>query len=636
MAAAAALAIAGCGGGGSTQAAAIKRKLANYGTVLTGRLPAAGRPAHGGTITVGQLKGDTPTDIFPLVDAAACNTATLNFVQNQYMPLYAGPDGAEPRVDAQRSAAEPPRYSNGDRSVTINLRPNLKWSDGKPVDAQDVIFYLDLLKAGLAETPANWCQYSPGNFPDNATSWRATGRDRVVIELAHAVNPQWFTANNLQDAGDGIYPLPATDWNVDAPGGTHITDWATNPADAKRIYDYLHAQGRNAAEFASRPLWRVVDGPFATKSFTPATGAYELVPNARYGLKPRPRAAVISVNTYAGTAAELAALHAGSLDVGTVGSGPKPRTVHTLKRHGYAVFGGPAWGWYGGIFNFRDAADDFGKVIAQPYVRGALAELVDEPKIIRDVYHGWAVPAYGPAPTAPRSPLIPGSVTQAPYAYSPAKAVATLRAHGWSVKPGRESTCVKPGTSPHECGAGIPAGTPIKFVWANLPASVATAGMAESEIFATDAKRYAGIDVTLEAEPFSFLIANYNDENPAAGKFRNDWGVNNYGGVNTDFYPTQDGLMTPSGGLNMGAYADPRADQLMAASVAGPAGGAEEDKAVQQEVAYFARHQPALYMPVQDTITAVNRRIGGARKAFLAMTQQDYAFQYLYVLDRRR
>ena len=62
---------------------------------------------RGGTITVGQLHGNTPGSAFPLIDIATCNTATLNFVENRYIPLYAGPNGAEPKIDESLSAAEP-------------------------------------------------------------------------------------------------------------------------------------------------------------------------------------------------------------------------------------------------------------------------------------------------------------------------------------------------------------------------------------------------------------------------------------------------------------------------------------------------------------------------------------------------
>ena len=32
------------------------------------------------------------------------------------------------------------------------------------------------------------------------------------MHLTHAVNPTWFTDNQLQDTNGGVYPLPATDW----------------------------------------------------------------------------------------------------------------------------------------------------------------------------------------------------------------------------------------------------------------------------------------------------------------------------------------------------------------------------------------------------------------------------------------
>jgi peptide/nickel transport system substrate-binding protein len=585
---------------------------------------------HGGTITVGQLHGDTPGSTFPLIDIATCNTPTLNFVENRYVPLYAGPDGAEPKIDEGLSAARSPRYSDADRTVTIELKPGLRWSDGKPVDAEDVLFYLDLLKAAIKQAPKNWCQYSPGDLPDNIASWTASGTHTVILHLTHAVNPSWFTANQLQDAGGGVYPLPSQDWNVDSTTGTHITDWATNPGDALKIYDYLHQQGGDLATFASNPLWKVVDGPFELKGFNAADGSYDLVPNPSYRLEPKAHTSDISVRTYSDSASMLAAMESGSLDVGTIEPGTQLAAIPGLRRNGYSVFGGPGWGWFGGIINFKDTTDDFDKVVAQPYIRGVFAELVNQPQIIKSVYHGWAVPAYGPAPTAPASPFVPAGATRSPYSYDPTRAADTLQAHGWKVRPGGETTCAKPGTAQDECGAGIPAGTPIRFVWANPPRSLSAVGALESAAFAGEAKRAAGIDVTLVSKPFSSLIADYDDQNPAAARYIDAWGVNNYGGVYTDYYPTQDGLMNAGGALNIGAYGDPVANRLMQASVASP-----RATAIVGEVSYFSKSYPVFYMPDQDWITAVSDRVGGAQKAFLAMTQQQYAFQLLY-RDKRK
>ncbi len=615
--------LAACGGGSHG-----KRPIAAIGDGITGSPPAPGRPARGGTITVGQLAKQTPSDIFPLVDSLSCTTPTLNFVQNQYVPLYAGPDGSSPAIDESLSAAEPPRYSHGDTIVTIRLKPGLKWSDGKPVQVQDVVFYLDLLKAALNETSSNWCQYSPGEFPENVSSWTTVGTRTLILHLTHGVNPRWFTSDQLQDVGAGIYPLPSQDWNVVAPGGAHITDWATNPADALKIYNYLHAQGRNAADFASRPLWRVVDGPFTLKRFDASNGSYELVPNPSYGLAARPRASAIAVSTYADSAAMLSALRSGALEIAAVDPGTQLRAIPKLRRHGFSVFGGPQWGWFGGVINYRDRTDDFGSVIAQPYMRGVFAELVDQATMIKRVYGGWAVAAHGPVPSEPHSPYVAAAAARAPWPYDPTRAAATLRAHGWEVKPGGQTFCRKPGTAAGQCGAGIPKGTPIKLVWANVAGS--RVGTLESRIFAADAQHAAGIDVSFVNGKFGFLTADYNDQNPAASRYVNDWGVNNFGGVYTDYYPTQEGLLSLGGSLNLGGYVDAEANRLMAASVT-----SRSPLAISDEISYLSRLYPVLYMPDQDWITAVSNKLGGPASAFRAMTQQQDPFQFLYRVRRK-
>ena len=609
----------------------VKHHVAVNTDGISGSLPAVGKPLSGGTITVGQLSKQAPTDIFPLVDSLSCTTPTLNFIQNQYIPLYAGPAGSTPAINAGLSAAELPRYSHGDRTVTITLKPGLTWSDGKPVQIEDVVFYLDLLKAAIKETSGNWCQYSPGEFPENVSSFTTEGTRTLVLQLTHAVNPRWFTTNQLQDVGAGIYPLPSQDWNVDAPAGEHITDWATNPVDASKIYDYLHAQGRNAADFASRPLWRVVDGPFTLKRFDASNGAYELVPNVSYGLAPKPRAAAVDVGTYASAAAMLQALKSGAIEVAAIDPETQLAAIPKLQRHGFSVFGGPEWGWFGGVINYRDKTNHFGAVISQPYMRGVFAELVVQVAIIKRVYHGWAVQAHGPVPSAPASPDVSASAAAAPWPYDPATAAATLRAHGWRVRPGGQTVCLKPGTGAGECGAGIPRGTPIKLVWANVAGTGSSVGAQESAIFATDASRAAGIDVSFVSGKFSFLTAEYNDQNPAASSYVNDWGVNNFGGVYTDYYPTQAGLLSLGGSLNLGAYSDATANRLMAASVS-----SHSPLAIDDEVSYLSRAYPVLYMPDQDWITAVSNKLGGPASAFRAMTQQQDPFQFLYRVGRTK
>ncbi len=144
------------------------------------------------------------------------------------------------------------------------------------------------------------------------------------------------------------------------------------------------------------------------------------------------------------------------------------------------------------------------------------------------------------------------------------------------------------------------------------------------------AKKEAGINVVFQTKTFNFLTANYNNQNPAAAKYVNDWGVNNYGGIYTDYYPTQDGLMNPGGALNMGSYNDPQANQLMAASTA-----SGSEAAISNEVKYFSKSYPVFYMPDQDWIMGVSNKVGGPANAFLEMTQQQINPQFLYLVKSK-
>lgn len=621
--------VAGCGGGSAT-AGVHRQRHAQRLAGISGTLPARGTPERGGTITAGQLAGQTPAEILPLVGGAGCTMPNLAFISQQYLPLYAGPDGVTPAVNEALSAARPPVYSGGDRTVAITLKPGLRWSNGTLVDARDLIFDIDLLRAAVRASPANWCQYQAGQFPGDVAALSARGRRTVVMRLTHRVNPAWFTADQLQGVGAGLYPLPSRVWNVDSPGGAHVTNWASDPAAALAIFRYLRAQGADTATFASSPLWKVVDGPFKLRSFNASTGAYRLTRNPRYGLLPRPLLQAVSVRTYTGPRAMLAALRSGALDLGSLDPSTQAGAIPGLERGGLAVFGGPGWGWYGAVINFRDTSDDFARVVAQPYIRGVLAELVDQPRIIARVYHGWAVQDHGPVPVAPRSPYLRAAATTVPWPYDPAKAVATLRARGWRVRPGGRTTCVRPGAGAGDCGAGIPAGTPISFSWANLTASVSPVGIRESRIFAAAARRYAGIDVRFLTGSFGVLTADYNDQASAAAGDQNVWGVNNFGGALTGYYPTQAGLLGPGGALNLGSYGGRRVRALLAASIRSPGMGA-----INREVGYLSRVFPVLYMPDQDWITVVSAGVGGPPAAFAAMTQRQYFFQLLYRVRRR-
>src|SRR5581483_4074204 len=152
------LGLAACGSSNNAPSGGNANKAAaGLGTVLYGTLPPVGTPVKGGTIVQGQLTGQTPLYIFPIVPGAQSSTGTNELVTSVYMPLYAGPTGARPEVSLGLSAAAgDPVPSDGDKTYTVTLKSGLKWSNGQPVTAEDVLFDIDLLKAAVKESAANW------------------------------------------------------------------------------------------------------------------------------------------------------------------------------------------------------------------------------------------------------------------------------------------------------------------------------------------------------------------------------------------------------------------------------------------------------------------------------------------------
>jgi peptide/nickel transport system substrate-binding protein len=622
------LGIAACGGGRHSSSSSASVGKGGAGPPPTpglayGALPPRGTPHTGGTISFGQITGSTPSYVFPIIPGANATSPTINLIQNLFLPLYNGPKGAAATINHGLSVGRPPVFSDGDKTVTIAIKPGFRWSDGAPVDAADMVFAIDLLKAAVAERAANWSQYTPGQFPTSVVSATAPSKYELVIKLDRAYNPSYFLDDQLQDS-NGVYPLPATSWNIDRPGGPHL-DYA-DPANAKQIYDFLSSQGADPKGFATNPLWRDVDGPYTLSSFSATDGSYRLTPNRKYGGRPGPYATIL-VNTYPSITAQLSALRSGDLDVGSIDFS-QLGAVPQLRASGFSVFGGPSFGWLGGVINFRDTTGHFDKIIGQLYVRQALAHLIDQPAYVRTIFKHAAAVNYGPVPRLPANPYTPtnNASVNGPYPYDPAAAVALLKAHGWKVVPAGQTTCQKAGSGAGECGAGIPAGTPLTFNWVDLPRSESPTNALEGQAFASEAKSALGVTVKLETRTFDYQLANFDDADSTAAANHNDWAIANDGGFFYNDYPASDQTFSSGGVFNAAGFSDPRADALMRASVSGP-----DPNAVTNEAQYLTAQVPVLFEPGAAVVYAVSSKVRGNELGFGALTQQSFLPQYWYL-----
>jgi peptide/nickel transport system substrate-binding protein len=625
LAGAMSLSVAACGGSSkksSSPATSTSSAGSSPSSSIYGALPKiGGTPVKGGTLTFGQLSGSTPTWIFPIVPAANASVyGGYPFINQMWLPLYNGPDGGTPAIDSQVSLAQLPVYSDGGKTVTMTMKQGYKWSNGKPVDANDVVFDIDLIKAAVKESAANEEAFTPGLFPDNVTSLAARGKYTVVLHLNKKYNPSFFTNDQVEGV---VVPLPSTSWDIDATGGKPLN--YTVPANAKKIYDFLSKDGGKPATFQSNPLWKIADGPFKISKFSATNGSYTLVDNSSFGGTPKPYVSAFQGVSFTGLTAQLDAERAGDVDIAGVDFS-QLGDVSTLKAAGNSVFGAPNLGWFGAFLNFRDATNHIDKVFDQLYARQALAHLEDQPAYLTGIYKNAGVLAYGPVPSAPKTIYTPSDAVTAPYPYSISAAVSLLKAHGWKVVPNGTDTCMKPGTAADECGAGIPKGSPFAFSWFAIPTSESPSSSLESEAYESAAKQ-AGIKITLQQKQFNFIVTNYNDADPSDRKFDNDWGVINFGGYTDDYYPTQNSLFNTAGSYNQGAYDSPQANAAINASVY-----SSNPSAVANEASYLTKDVPALFMPNSDLIYAVSNKVHAASAGpFLALTQYTPFGQYFWL-----
>jgi peptide/nickel transport system substrate-binding protein len=615
--------MAACGSGGGGVNNSLKPSNSLKGAF--GVLPTAGTgtPISGGTVSIAEDPGAGPNWIFPITPAANASVYTISqFQAYMWRPLWWAPLGAEPAIDYPDSIAKAPVFSNDNKTVTITLNPNWKWSDGQPVTAQDVLFYIDLTEAAVKLNPANFSNYTPGLFPDFFSSATAPSTYTLVLNLKKTYNQEFLFLDEL----GLLYPLPWHAWSKTSASGPIISNFGDLKTD-EAIYNFLSAQSKDLGTYTSNPLWQVVDGPFKLKQcgqacFDPATGGNVMVPNPSYSGPGKPHIAELDNVAFTSTSAEFNELLSGALTVGFVDFSDLPQ-VSKLKSEGYTVWGYPDYSFSYMAYNFKDTTGDFNKIIGQLYMRQAFAMLQNEPQIVqsRGAFDGAAGEAYGPVPAVPVGPFAPQNALTNPFPYNPQQAAQILKSHGWNVQPGGTTTCAKAGSAADECGAGIPAGTPLSWnlVYSNSPAVIGT----QVEQVVAVAKQYLGINISLKSDTFNYIIGNLSDaSNPDN---INKWAMQDFGGFTDSLYPTTNELFNTTGSYNIGGYSDPIADADINASV-----NSLDNSAVYKELSYITAQQPGMFQPNADLIFAFKNTLHGPANSFSSASQYQYEPEYWY------
>ncbi len=612
----------------------------------------------GGTVTFAEQPTAPPNYILPLASSSYFTVANLSdFSQDMYLPLYWFGKAGEPVLNKGLSVAEPPVFSDHNSVVTLNLK-HWSWSNGQPVTARDVIFWMNLLSAatdplaptvGTTTSPGpGWGAAVPGGFPQNVASYTQTGTYQLQLKLNASYNPTWYTDNELSQ----IYPLPQAAWDRLSAGGTvgnydssaqsralapasaHLPAGAYLPTDpgsassgALGVAQFLNLQSQDLSTYATNPLWKVVDGPFVLRSFTPS-GYAKLVPNSKYSGSPKPTISAFVEEPFTSDTAEYNALRTKSLTIGYI----PPQdlgTKSTLEALGYRLAPWYEFGVNYSPYNFTNPT--IGPVFKQLYVRQAIQSLINQPQYIKDFMGGIGAVGNGPVPSYPH-----GNPDQSPleakgqvYPYDPGRAVNLLKSHGWKVVPRGTTSCVRPGSAAGQCGTGIHLGQPLSFTM--LYVSGSTELTSRMEALQSTLAAQAGITMALKSAPFgqvaSQVAAGCTFATPCS-----TWGMSAFANFiwvySPDYLPTGGELFATGAGSNFGDYSSPTNNANILGTHTASTASAEQ-AALFRYQNYLAQQLPVAWMPsgpYQLTMYRSNLRGLVPQGIFAEIYPQLYSF----------
>jgi peptide/nickel transport system substrate-binding protein len=603
-----------------------------------------------------------PNYIFPM-ESGPYFSVSNGFIAVLYPPLYWFGNNGEPVINKRLSLADPPVFSDNNTVATITMK-HWEWSNGVPITARDVVFWMNLLSAatdpnspavGSTSAPGpGWGAAVPGGFPQNVVSYTQTGTYTVKFTLNASYNPTWFLYNELSQ----ITPMPQASWDelsATGPVGSYDTtaqgrivlSGANTPATctaaapcyvpgnpgtgttgALGVAQFLNSQSQDLTTYVTNPLWQVVSGPFKMTEFT-TSGFLKLVPNKNYSGSPQPTISAFELEPYTSDTAEFDALRSGSLTIGYIPTQDLAQKSALEKTEGYSY---APWNDFGIVYfpyNFTNPTS--GPIFKQLYFRQAFQSLVNQPQYIKDFGNGIGTINNGPVPTYPannpdESPLEAGSQV---YPYDPSKAVTLLKDNGWTVNPGGSTVCSSPGTAAGDCGAGITANQPLTF--GMLYESGVTELTNEMEAMQSTMKQEAGIVLNLSAQPFAQVIGTaFNSCTTATPCTK--WDLADWGGgwvFSPDYFPTGEELFETGASSNAGDYADTTDNNnIVATNVATTQ--ANEITSLFKYEDYLAKQLPVVWMPnAPYLLTVYKSNLQGLipQGVFDEIYPQDYSFK---------
>ena len=578
-----------------TVAAGIAALVAACGPVSgSGAGGAAGSPASTGTVTYAMAPTTKASYAFPFISVnESPNFSVYNINDFQYLmyrPLYWFGTGVNPYLNPQLSLADLPTYSGN--QVTITLKQTYKWSNGEPVDADDVVFFLNMMIAESNSSTNAWVNTTPDGLPGDISNVRAVSKYVVTMDIASPFSETWFTNNELSQ----ITPMPMA-WDRTAAGASNCV---SDIADCNAVYNYLNNQSIDIATYGSSPIWQVVDGPWRVQSLS-AQGNLTLLFNTKYsGPVAKNHITKFVEVPFTTESAEYNVLQdpvgSQTLDVGylpTVDApvpppganvGPNPSTLPDYSLS--AVYP-----WEISYFPYNFNNPTVGPIFSQLYFREAFQELVDQEGVIAGPMHGYGKIVTGPVSDYPVTSYLSPTVAKKgdPWTLNIPGAEALLKANGWVTHPnGLPDTCGNPGTGPGQCGAGIPAGTQLSF---SLDYATGIDYMASAARELASNASLAGIQIATNALPFDTVVGE-------AFTPGTNWELAEWGGWTfaPDYLPTGETLFQNGSSNNAGGYDNAKNNDLIIATLQARTPSAF-DSAMYTWENFLSSQLPVVYMP---------------------------------------
>jgi len=389
----------------------------------------------------------------------------------------------------------PPRIPAAAKTIVVDLK-GWKFHDGQTVDAQSVIFWMNMMKAEAG----NWAGYVPGpqSFPGNIVSYSASSPTAlsVTFHLTGAFSPTWFTYNELSQ----IVPIPEA-WDVTsltgAPGSGGCGKFSSGPMTGAATMKACGAvwkfdtdnngqsktpqMASDLSTYGSNKLW--LDGPTARSCSPPSTPRAARPPSCptrtTAGRRSRSSASSSRCRTPL-TPPEYSALSSGGAGAPDVGYIPpqdvpqytgNPGGVGTNASQVAANYNlVPVETWQINYFPYNFKLDgrrgtgrgDFQAAPGPPGHPGRHRPARDHQGLLQGLRRADLRTGAGPTRRTP-SRALSRSPRTAPTRSAPRRGWPFSGPTAGACTPAGPDTCAKPGTATGDCGAGISKGTPLSF-----------------------------------------------------------------------------------------------------------------------------------------------------------------------------